>query len=255
MVQILFILICLTGYQISTAQSDYVVTLQGDTVNGKVKFLNYGVEKKVQVSDLNGKKIIYNILQAKSVRLDNEIYDPVRTPQGYAYMKIIKKGYLSLYAFQQPNQNTWDGRYLLKKDGSGIELPNIGFKKILKKFLEDCPDVTARIESRELPRTKINEIVEEYNNCIDYNTKNQKLVRTTDQTGKITVWNTLETEVTNMGAFDEKASVLEMINEIKSKIKKEEKVPNFLTEGLKEALKDQSSVQNLLEKALLEIKN
>ncbi len=56
-------------------------------------------------------------------------------------------------------------------------------------------------------------------------------------------------------AFEGKSNALEMIHEIQAKIKKGEKIPNFLTEGLKEYLKDQDTIQELLEKALAEVKN
>ena len=261
MVQILFMLICLIGYKISTAQSDYIVTTKGDTIKGKVKYLNYGVEKKVQV--INDKKTVYSILQTSAFKMDNEVYHTVRFSQGYAYMKIIKSGYLSLYAFQQPNQMSWDGSLLLKKDGSDMEVPNIGFKKNMKRFLIECPGVIDRIESGELTKLKIIDIVDAYNQCIEYNTKNQKTTTqpakeiqpSKETTDKLSAWNQLETDVKGLTNFEGSKDALEMIQEIKSKISKGEKIPNFLTEGLKETLKDQPSIQAALEKALQEIKD
>jgi hypothetical protein len=261
MVQIFFLLICLIGYTISSAQSDYVVTIKGDTILGKVKYLNYGNEKKVQV--VNDKKTVFSILQTSAFKMDNEVYHTVRTSQGYTYMKIIKGGYLSLYAFQQPNQMSWDGSLLLKRDGSDMEVPNIGFKKNMKKFLIECPDVVDRIESGELSKSKITEIVDAYNQCIDLNTKNQNMASQTpkviepskEATDKLSAWIQLETDVKNLTNFEGSKDALEMIQEIKSKISKGEKIPNFLSEGLKETLKDQSSIQVALEKALQEIKN
>lgn len=256
MVQILFLLVCLLGYTISSAQSDYVVTTKGDTIYGKVKYLNYGFDKKVQV--INDKKNVYTILQTTGFMLDNEIYHTVRSAQGYAYMKVLKTGYLSLYAFQQPNQTSWDGTLLSKKDGRSMEVPNIGFKKNLKKFLIECPTVTDRIDSGELGKSEISEIVDAYNQCIDLNTKNQALSTPSEQKEnaiKLSSWDQLEADVKNLGDFEGSKDALEMIQDIKSKIGKGEKVPNFLTEGLKETLKNQSSIQATLEKALQEIKN
>lgn len=255
MVQIVFMLICLIGYKISSAQSDYVVTTKGDTIVGKVKYLNYGVEKKVQVT--TDKKTVYSILQTTGFKMDNEVYHTVRTVQGYTYMKIIKGGYLSLYTFQQPNQMTWDGAYLLKKDGSGMEVPNLGFKKNMKKFMENCPQVVARIDAKEFSRNDLHEIVDAYNQCIEYNTKNQKPTPPSmkEAEDRLKTWNQLETKVKDLESFDRKKNAVEMIQEIKTKISNGEKIPNFLKEGLIDALKDQSSVQELLESALNELKN
>ncbi len=257
MMHVSFILICFSGAQLCGAQTDYVVTTKNDTIKGNVKYLNYGIEKKVQVTTMDNKKNVYSILQTIGFSMDQELYHAVRHSQGYAYMKVIKGGYLTLYAFQLPNQNLWDGRYLLKKDGTGMEVPNIGFKKQLKKFLSDCPEVTARIESGEYSKTKLNEMVDGYNQCIDLNTRNQKqaIQLSKEQTAKISTWTQLENEVRNLSAFESQANALEMIDDIKTKINKGEKIPNFVTEGLKEALKNQSTIQNSLEKALQELKN
>lgn len=255
MVQILFLLICLIGYTISSAQSDYVVTTKGDTIRGTVKYLNYGVEKKVQVA--SDKKTVYSILQAPSFKMENELYHAVRVSEGYTYMKVIKSGYLSLYAFQQPDKISWDGSMLIKKDGASMEVPNIGFKKNMKKFLSECPVVVDRIENGELSKLEINNILDAFNQCIELNTKTLKGTAqpSKENTDKLTNWNQLEADVKNLGNFGGSNDALEMIQDIKSKISAGEKIPNFLTEGLKESLKDQSSIQTILEKALQEIKN
>ena len=52
--------------------------------------------------------------------------------------------------------------------------------------------------------------------------------------------------------FDGKPNALEMIQEIKGKIERSEKIPNFLVDGLKSVLKD-DSFQPALANALKEI--
>ncbi len=199
-IQALFMMMCLLGYQTSTAQTDYVVTTKNDTIKGTVKYLNYGVEKKVQVTTDDGKKNVYSIVNTLAFSMKNELYFPIRTTQGYTYMKVLKSGYLSLYAFQLPDQN-WDGHYLLKKDGAGQEVPNLGFKKNMTQLLRDCPDVKARIQSGELKGSRINEIIDAYNNCIEDNTRNQKPVQSTEDAEKIMIWETLEKDVNGLGCF------------------------------------------------------
>jgi len=253
MTQVLFILICLFSYFISVAQPNYVVTTKGDTIQGKVKYFNSVSGQKVHVTTSEGKKNVYSITQTIAFKLDNDIYYPVRITNGYIYMKMIKQGYLSLLAFQLPNQLLWDGRYLLKKDGKGIEVPNIGFKKILVQFLSECPELTKRIALGEYSKSEVREIVDQYNDCIVSNTISNGEVQNPHQLDKLVSWDTLGTDVSNLNAFDQKADALEMISEIKSKIKRGEKIPKFLSEGLKDALKDQPTVKASLDKALLSI--
>lgn len=249
--QILFLFLCLAGYHLANAQPDYVVLINGDTLLGDVKYFNYSAGKKIQLVNQEKKKTVYTILQVKSFQLDKEVYETIRTAQEYTIMKVIKSGYLSLYSFQLPNQMTWNGNYLHKKDGSGMEVPTIGFKKNLTRYFGDCPTLADRIQKGELTRSEIEQIVEEYNTCIDVATKSQTVQPITIEKD-MPVWDTLEKEVSDLN-FDGKTNTLEMISEIKSKINKKEKVPNFLIEGLKETLKNQESVKATLDKALQEI--
>lgn len=256
MIQVLLMIVCLLAFQVASGQQDFVVLTKGDTLKGKVKYLNYGVEKKVQITSSDTKKTVYSILQTLAFGMDNDVYQPVRITQGYVYMKVLKSGYLSLYAYQLPNQSTWDGRYLLKKDGTGLEIPNIGFKKNMTKYLSECPTVSEKIESGELGKSKIEDIIIQFNACIDLNTNHQNLTieREKEQATKLSVWNQLETSLINGSDFEDKAAALEMINEIKIKLQREEKVPGFLVEGLKESLKDQEPpIKEILEKALQQL--
>jgi len=79
--QSFFIMLCLVPAGIATAQTDYVVTLNGDTIKGKIRFMNYSDSKSVQI--ITDKKTSYPILQTKAFSLNNEIYHPVRTIEGY----------------------------------------------------------------------------------------------------------------------------------------------------------------------------
>jgi hypothetical protein len=257
MVKVLFILICLLSTLKGLAQ-DYVVKADGTTVYGKVKYLNFGADQRVQVIMPDGTKNTYSVNQAIAFRMKESTYHLVRHTLGYRYMKLLREGIsLNLYAFQQPNQATWDGRYLVKKGGSGLEVPNLLFKKILSQFLTECPGVTARIASGELSKSKIKEIVDQYNICLDSILGNEKIIRTEElnRINALARWDSLEAHVNNLESFDKKSEALEMIAEIKSKSKRGEKIPNFLLDGLKNALTDQVTAKELLDKALPEENN
>lgn len=254
MIQILFILLCLLGYHVVTGQSDYVVTAKGDTIPGKVKYLNFELGKKVQVTNDEKKKSTFNLLEVKAFKLENELYHNIRTNQGYTIMKINKSGYLSLYTFQLPNQMTWNGSYLYKADGTGFEVPSFNFKKVMIRFLSDCPEVSKQIEEGKLTKSKLNEIIDRYNECIQANTVQRINKPESPQPHSSNTWTVLEKEVRDLSDFSDKGNALEMINEIKTKLEKGEKIPNFLIEGIKSSLKDQTSVQQTLAKALEELK-
>lgn len=249
---ILFLLIAMLVCKCVNAQ-DFLVTVKGDTIYGEIKPLNFGPEKKVQVRTADKKKTIYSMFQVSHYSLEKESYYPVKGPSGYSFMKLLKPGYLSLYGFQPENQVNYDGRYLLKLDGRGTEVPNLSFKKTLVNFLKDCDKVATRIENGELTKKDLEQIIDEYNGCIAANT-----VQRVPSSGsvaskkKVDYWETLAEKVSAHENFDGKEDALEMINEIKTKLSKSEKVPNFLIQGLKETL-TVPALQEDLQNALNEI--
>jgi len=250
-VYLLFILLitCTRGHA-----QDYVVTSLGDTVRGQLKPLLHGLDKKVQVTGEDKKKVAYPMFQVRSFFYKNEIYQPVKGPEGYAFMKLLKSGYLSLYSFQLPNQVSYDGLFLFRKDGEGMEVPNLSFKRYMKKFLEDCVSVVEKIDEGELGKKELNQIIDEYNLCVAARTVDHSkiIAEKKEQIKIITAWDVLEQKVKSEADFEGKSNALEMIHEIKGKVSASEKIPNFLLEGLKSTL-TQDVFKVELENALKEI--
>jgi hypothetical protein len=251
---LLFILLMLV-YQCAGAQ-DFLVTTKGDTIFGETRPVTFSTEKKVTIVDNEKKKSTYSMFQIRTYSNRNEIFVPVRTATGFAFMKVIKSGYLSLLKFQLDNQVTYDGQYLLKMDGTGIEVPNLTFKKTVTKFLGDCADVTKQIDDGDLGKNDIEHIVDEYNGCVSKRTQGQKLISSEKKLAeeKISSWDALESKIKSKADFKGKMDALDMIAEIKLKISRKEKVPNFIIEGLKSSLSE-AELATELDAALKELQN
>lgn len=253
-IHILLFLICMLIYKCASAQNDYVITTKGDTVYGELKMLTLGPEKKVQVKN-DKKKDYYSIFQTKEVNYNGEKYFPIKGPNGYVYMKLQKPGYLSVYAYQTDNKSMYDAIFLVKADGSSLDLPNLGFKKQMSNFLEDCPSISTRIDQGELNKKDMDLIVDEYNSCIETRTKrteqsiNQNIVKSQ----KISSWDALEEAIKAHPDFEGKPTALEMVDDIQRRISRSEKVPNFVVEGLKSTLASQADLKDDLNKALSEM--
>lgn len=234
---------------------DYLVTPANDTIRGELKPMTMGPDKKVIVRTADKKRSVYPILKVKSYSYKGSTYQPVRISTGYTFMKLIKGGYLSLFAFQRENSNTFDGQYLLKRDGSGMEVPNLMFKKLTQKFLSDCEQVSTKIDDGTYSKQDLEQIIDDYNQCIDTQTSNYKNVvaKHQEQSVKIDRWSALEESVKAKGDFEGKSDALEMIAEIKGKISRNEAVPNFLVDGLKKSLSN-ASLDRELEGALAELR-
>lgn len=255
MLKILLIMVFVAGYFLASAQ-DYVVTIKGDTLSGKVKYFNgSGVKytgansKYIQLTPVTGKKSTYQVLEAVAFKMKDEVYHTIKFQGSYTFMKVLSPGYLTLYAYQLENQTTWDGRYLVKKDGTLLDVPNLGFKKRVSIFLADCPDVVKKIEAGDLNRSNLNELVTEYNACLHVKTK------PIEKSPAQRAWADLATSVNGLTNFDKKSDAVEMIREVQNKLNRKETIPSFLVNGLKDVLKDQAGVQETLNHALESLSN
>jgi len=226
----------------ANAQTNYVITSKADTLYGKVRILSYDQLDRVQV-EAGKKKEIFTALQVLSVSIDSQVYKPVQYEKKIYLMKQVKSGYLSLYAFRMENQSSYDGRFLVKLDGSTLEVPNITFKKWMENFLEDCKSTAEKIKSGELTKKDIEKIIDDYNDCM----KNQGSITPAPvvETGNDTL-QMIESLRKKIEAeeFPSKKDALDLLRDIQGKVSKNESVPNYLTEGLKSYL---SSVPALTE--------
>jgi hypothetical protein len=254
-VHVLLVLLLLLVYQCTQAQ-DYIMTAKGDSLAGEVKPFTFSADKKVQVMSADKKKSTFSIFQVREFVYKGERYEPVKFNGTYTFMKLLSKGYLSLYAFQHENQISYEGRYLLKRDGKGLEVPNLSFKKLMAKYLEDCSPVAKKISSGEYGKQHLDNIVGEYNKCIDNRTVDHKslIIVQTEQSKVSSSWDLLEKKVTEKADFDGKSDAIDMIRDIKLRIARSEKIPNYLVEGLKNSLAA-TDLQPELEKAVEDLKN
>ena len=147
------------------AQKDLVVTSKADTLKGDVRILTYDIQDRVQIT-IEKKKKIFNALEVLYATMDGEVYKPVRYGNTIRMMKLMKEGYLNLYAFRMDGQNTYDGRFIVKRDGPSMEVPNLTFKKTVSDYLQDCDAIAKKVKNGDYARKDIEKIVEEYNACI-----------------------------------------------------------------------------------------
>lgn len=246
---IVLFLLMLLMYQCAKAQ-DYVITSDGDTLRGDVRLFNTAPDRRVQLN-VSGKKTSYTILNVRSLSYKGDVYHRVHSGTEYAFMKVLKHGYLSLYSYQLPSQSTYDGLLLVKRDGNRLPVPNLAFKKVMSKFLSDCDSLSSQIKRGEYGRNDLDTIINIYNDCIQARS-NQAIAAVAEEKKvmeKSEPWQDLYTRLSEAADFEGKSDALDMITEIRGKIARHEKVPKFLVEGLKSSL-SQSAFRQDLEEAL-----
>lgn len=229
------------------AQDGVVITTKGDTLSGRIQIMSYDLMDRVQVKS-DGKKSIFTAVQVKTLILKEKRYAPVKMDNSFRFMEVIKTGYLSLYGFRQQGQSTYDGRMMVKMGGQSQELPNIGFKKFLANFLEDCPDAAAKVENGELGRSEIEKVVDAYNECIDSRTAATQPKSTTPPSNPISAAAfELRTQV-EASSVESKKDIVDLLNNISDKASKNETIPSYLKEGLKSYLSGKKEFEPGLEK-------
>jgi hypothetical protein len=221
---------------------DYVVTTSGDTVRGEVKLLGYLKPPKVQITEKTnktdkGKKRVFSISEVKRFIMAQETYDPVQGPDGIVFMKLEEEGYLSLYAYQPEGQLLYDAHLLVKKDGSRMPVPTMNFRNAMRSFLSECPDVVMKIEDKTYSRDDLPVIIGEYNKCMRQHGEDRRraIAYREFYARKVAPWDTLQSRVERL-QFEERKDVLEMIKDVKGKLKRSEPVPKFLVNSLRENL-------------------
>ncbi len=228
------ILLVFTNGTSINAQTDYAVTFKGDTLRGALKIMSFDHIDRVQWSD-HGQKEIYTALQVKSIYKSEVYYEPVRYENSIKFMQVVKSGFLSLYNFSTQNM---EGQYLSKKDGSGIEVPNLNFRKALSKYLSECPDVAKRLDKGDLKKRDLERIIDLYNACLQNNSDPKviaaKQAKEIDSDKLLAITN-LEEKVQKQN-FESKKDAMDLLKDIHSKISKNESIPNYLIEGLKSYL-------------------
>ncbi len=242
----LFLLTCFGLIHLSKAQ-DYIITNKGDTIRGEIKLLSFDLLDRVQVKTGKEKKN-YTAKEVKICSIKEELYRPVGQDNAIRFMKVIKYGYLSLYAFNSPNLHTYDRRLLTKLDGTSMEVPNLLFTKIMVNYLEDCPTIREKIKSEDYGKKDLEKIVDEYNLCLDEKTRAAAAGAFTNP--KLEALESLRSKVENLDSFSSKKDALDLIKDITQKVNNKEVIPNYLLEALKGYLGNQVEVREALESVL-----
>jgi hypothetical protein len=237
---------------------DYLVTLKGDTLRGKIKILTFEMIDKVEFRE-GKKKQVLTAVQVKSVSLGGKIYKPVRTAETYKMMQLVKDGFLSIFLARRDDSMDYEVPYLVKLDNSAMEVPNIGYKRIMRDFLRDCPIVGQRIDEGELGRKNLEQIVDEYNLCLEKASLPNEMVSAAKKTTveaadpRLISLDELKTVLQKL-SFSNQKDAIDITSDIYEKVRNKQTIPPYLLESLKGLLKDVPDAQPALEKVLSLIK-
>jgi hypothetical protein len=146
---------------------DQVFTKRGERYEGKVVFNFNPTGYEEVIIKTEEEKLTF-----RSYLVDLVIYNEdtlhVLTFSNETKFGLLKSDgkRLAHYRVQDESNYDFDKEILYKKDArESIDVPNIGFKKPVARFLSDCEVVSEQILEGELKAKDIEEIIYRYDNC------------------------------------------------------------------------------------------
>ncbi len=230
----LTLLLILLGAFTSYAQ-DQLVTVKGDTLTGKIDILFPEDLYEEILFENDSEKKRMKAFEFQSLTVDGENYRTIKLRDKYRIMKLEKEGYLSLYLFRVDNNYAFSGLYAYRVDGSGIEVPNMMFKKTMSKFLDGCNSVNLALEEGKFKRKDIEQLVDAYNDCIELNTTEQfagrqAIMNSNVDTEILTQANAVLKDAQEMGDSD----LVSMLNDVIRKLQTGDEVPSYLKKAIED---------------------
>ena len=239
----LIILLCLAMSGVNA--QNYVITTRMDTVRGETTIQFHDRVDKVLLT-ANNKKTLFEAFQVLMLFHDSVVYKPVRTVDAIRFMRVARSGLVSLCYYRQSPGSPYNIPYLVKLTGESLEVNNLLFKKSVSRFLEDCASMRQKLKDESLGRNDLEKIIDEYNRCLE---KQTKVAFTPSGDPKLTAISELNKKISLDAAVP--ADVTEILKGIYGKVKDGLPVPNYLTDGLREVLKGfpvyREDVENLIE--------
>lgn len=194
-------------------------------------------------------------------------------------MQIIKEDeHLSYYNYIHKRDNSIaTTKVIVKPNGKVLELSALTFKKQLSDFLDDCPDIVAKLESREYRYKDHARLFADYNDC-DQNVALTSSTPTTVSTENAIVASNIspaETEtpvadtnrkklskievfrsyVESLEDFAYSGDVLEWLSDVENRIIQNRDIPNYLWSSLNAMTKEPAELQEKAETLQNDLEN
>lgn len=229
---------------------DFLVTTKKDTLRGKITIGSYTTsDRAVLTAEADKKKTEYQAYTVLSVRIDTFTYIPVRTPDAFRFMRVAKGGFVSLCFSRQAPGTPYNIPFLVKSSGEAMEVSALRFKRTVARFLSECATVRQKIEEESLGRDDLEKIVDAYNRCLVQQTSVAFTASEDPKLMALTAFNkTLSKDATVP------SEAIDILKDLFTKVKEGKPAPNYLTEGLREALKGHPAYAGELESLLATLK-
>lgn len=263
---------CLTLFFLSVSfafAQDVIYRINGDSLVGRMDFAKDALGLEYITIGKGRNKQSVKLVEVRMIKTKRgDIIRPVEFGGKYKFGKQVSIGYLSYYKISNddsPEMFTDD--LLTKMNGEFLVISgNIGFKGRVSRYLEDCTQVSYDVRQKKYGRGRLTDIVDDYNVCVDKNgllseeaieleAQQLRLERAEAKKQKLT--KSLEDKLkdfTTLLEYTDKVSnkddVTAMFNDLAGKLRRKEKIPEYLKNGLTAALTNDPQLTKLLQEIL-----
>ncbi len=150
----------------------YVVTIEGDTLRGELKYKNkYTYTQRVILRDENGEKKTFNFKSAKFFSANDEYYElhEVKGETDKMFLRRFIHGPISYYEYHyelmQMNKIVVKTESYVKAADSEelVKINGGNFKKVLSEMMSSQPTIVDRINAKDTKFEDVKSIVASFN--------------------------------------------------------------------------------------------
>lgn len=247
-ISIYFILLLLVS-QTAKAQ-DWLVTTSADTLKGEIAIeLPMERYEEITLKNDDGKQR-FKAYQIVEFVHEGKTYKTVKHSDVYRIMLQESEGYLSHFRYRENQGYEFASILLVKTDGESLEISNLTFKRSLSNFLKDCETVVEGFENKKYKRSDLDQIIIDYNNCIDQKTQYISSAVTVKEEPEVSNHPGIAVIDSILKKTDGNSDLNAMLDDIKSKLSKGQAVPGYLKSALTEQAAEMTDIKADVEKLL-----
>lgn len=256
--------------QLQAQDTQYIVKLNRDTIRGKLQInpIRDNSTSMFFKGEDGSKEYIRPLRVTFVYHSEDYQFRSVAFYNQRLFMQIIKEDeHISYYNYIHKRDNSiMTTKVVAKPNGETLELSGLTFRKQVTEFLEDCPEIIAKLEAKEYRYKEHEQLFADYNECLQQPSV-KPVVQTTvttevavialntsaAETPLVPIDDTIKEKLTRIGEFRKYVNglqnfaytndILEWLSDVEQRISQNREIPNYLWSSLNAMTEEHSELQ------------
>ncbi len=279
-------IIFLSTIALQAQDRQYIVKLNRDTIYGKLQMNPLRDNSQlIYFKTDDGERMNLRPLRTSYVYYNEKYqYRSVIFANSRLFMQIVREDErVSLYNYIHKRDNSViTSRVVIRQDGEAVEISILNFKNQMMEFLEDCPPIVVKLESRDYKFKHHQAMLAEYNQCelLQYPSSPTVTSQATPtlpaaasgqtaqpvppvmvdpqksdiQVLRLNKLEEFEQYVTGLQNFQFRSDVLELVKDLENRVHQNSDIPNYLWSTLEAMVQDNTELTEKTKKLKMDIK-